>query len=275
MAELRELGQRRVEHLLAVLDGVVANQGDPLGEDPDRGLLELHLDHPPLGPELDDVALDLVGGAEQELGPLEDREDVVEGRRAGHLDGGQPGGDAVEAEPVLLHRREALVGLAEHRRDVLEDVLDAAEVDRDDVAPGGDRDHERVRLLRDALGGPVPRPRLRGVDRRVRHQLDVRPGDLPRLRIEDDRAVHLRHLVDQPRRVVDVELEAAAEQEGDLLRLADDDQSARRGVDDVVDALAEGGAGRDHVERPQEPRILVHQPRIRIVPGCQRHQRDQ
>ena len=38
---------------------------------------------------------------------------------------------------------------------------------------------------------------------------------------------------------------------GDVVGVADDDQAAGAGVDDVVDPLAQGAAGRDHVEGPQ------------------------
>ncbi len=89
---------------------------------------------------------------------------------------------------------------------------------------------------------------LGGEDRRIRHQLDVRPGDLRRLGVEDDRAVHLRHLVEHRGRVVDVQLDSAGEQVGDLVELADDDQPAGTGVDDVVDSLAQRAAGGDYVE---------------------------
>ncbi len=118
----------------------------------------------------------------------------------------------------------------------------------------------------------MPRAGLGGVDRRIRHQLDVGPGDLLRLGVEDDRAVHLRHLVEQARRVIDVEAEPAGEEERDLLGLTDHDQATGRGVDDVVNPLAEGGPGRDHVERPQEPWILVHQRSRSVIPGGQCHQ---
>src|SRR5262249_57549134 len=91
--------------------------------------------------------------------------------------------------------------------DVLEDVLHPAEVERDDVPALGDRDYQGVGLLGDALGRAVPRAGLRGEDGRVRHQLDVGADDLRRLLIEDDCAVHLRHLVEQRRGVIDIEVD--------------------------------------------------------------------
>ena len=113
---------------------------------------------------------------------------------------------------------------------------------RDDLAALGDRDHERVGLLGDALGRAVAGAGLVREDRRVRHQLDVGHRDLRRVRVEDDRAVHLRHLVEERRRVVDLELDPAGVQEAEILGLADHDQAARARVQDALDALPQRGA---------------------------------
>ena len=104
--------------------------------------------------------------------------DVVERVVPDELEVGEPQGDLVEPGAVLLERRQALVRLREHRRDVDEDVLHPVHVDGDHVAALGDRDDERLGLLRDALGRAVARARLHREDRRVRHQLDVRPAIL-------------------------------------------------------------------------------------------------
>ena len=220
-----------------------------VGGDADHRLLELHLDQAALGAELDDVALDLDRHARDQLGALEHGEDVVQRGAALELERGQARGDLVEARAVLVERGQRLVGLGQHDGDVLEDVLRAVDVERDDVAALGDGDDQRVGLLGDALGRAVAGAGLDREDRRVGHQLDVGPGDLGRVGVEDDRAVHLRHLVEQRRRVVDVELDAAGEEERELLGVADDDQAAGAGVEDVVDALAERRARRDHLER--------------------------
>ena len=127
-----------------------------VGGGADHRLLELHLDEAALGAELDDVALDLDRHARHELGALEDRQDVVQRRAALELERGQAGGDLVEAGAVLVERRQRLVGLGQHDGDVLEDVLGAVDVERDDLAPLRDGDDQRVGLLGDALGGAVP-----------------------------------------------------------------------------------------------------------------------
>ena len=129
--------------------------------DADHRLLELHLDQPALGAELDDVALDLDRHARHELGALEDGEDVVQRDAALELERGQAGGDLVEAGAVLVERRERLVGLGQDGGDLLEDVLGAVDVERDDVAALGDGDHQRVGLLGHALGRAVAGARLR------------------------------------------------------------------------------------------------------------------
>jgi hypothetical protein len=63
-------------------------------------------------------------------------------------------------------------------------------------------------------------------------------------------------LVQQRRRVVDVQADSAREHERDLLGLADQDQAAGASVDDVVDALAKGSPRRDGVERAEKSRVL-------------------
>ena len=107
--------------------------------DADHRLLELHLDQPALGAELDDVALDLDRHAGHQLGALEDGQDVVQRHAALELERGQAGGDLVEARAVLVQRGQRLVGLGQDGGDLLEDVLRAVDVERDDVAALGDR----------------------------------------------------------------------------------------------------------------------------------------
>src|SRR5215213_8212846 len=140
--EPRDAVERDGEGVVHRVGEVVVQQRGLIGGDADHRLLELHLDQPALGAELDDVALDLDRHAGHELGALEDGEDVVEGDAALELERGQPGGDLVEAGAVLVEGRERLVGLGQDRGDLLEDVLGAVDVEGDDLAPLGDRDHE-------------------------------------------------------------------------------------------------------------------------------------
>ncbi len=213
-----------------------------LGGGAEHRLLEVHLDQTALAAQLDDVAFDLDRHARDELAALEHRQHVVQRAAALELERREPRRDLIEAGAVLVERGECLVGLGQHDGDVLEDVADRADVERDHLAALRDRDHERVGLLGDALGGAVAGPRLDRQDRRVGHQLDVRHRDLGRVGVERDRAVHLRQLVEQRRRVVDVDLDPAREEERELVGLADHEQAAGACVEDVVDPLPQRGA---------------------------------
>ena len=204
------------------------------------------------------------------FGALEDREDVVQRGPALELQGGEAGGDLVEARAVLVERRERLVGLREDDGDVLEHVLRAVDVQRHDLAALRDRDDERVGLLRDALGGAVTRARLQAQDRRIRRELDVRHRDLRRVGVQDDRPVHLRHLVEQRRCVVDVDLDATGEEEAELVGVRDDDHPAGPGVEDVLETFAQGGARGDHLQRLDEPWLLTFE-LFELIPGSRRH----
>ncbi len=210
-----------------------------VGRDADHRLLELHLDQTALGAELDDLALDLDRHPRHELGALENRQDVVQHDSGLELQRGQTRGDLVEAAAVLLERLEALIGLGEYDRDLVEQVLGAAEVERDDVTPLRDRDHEGVGLLGDALGGAVAGTGLGRADRRIGHQLDVGPEDLGRVVGEHDRPVHLRHLVELGRREVDVEPDSARIEKSEVVAGAYAHEAAGPGADDVVDSLTQ------------------------------------
>ena len=58
-------------------------------------------------------------------------------------------------------------------------------------------------------------------------------------------------LVENRGRILDVELDPTRKQMGDVFGLADHDQSAGAGMDDVVDPLAQRPPGSDDVECPQ------------------------
>ncbi len=52
----------------------------------------------------------------------------------------------------------------------------------------------------------------------------------------------------------------------DLVENTDDDQPAGVGMDDVVDALAQGPAGSDHVQGSQKPGILTFRKLMKRIP---------
>ena len=63
------------------------------------------------------------------------------------------------------------------------------------------------------------------------------------------------HLVEEGRRVVDVELDAPRVQEAQVLGLADDDQATGAGVQDALDPLPQSGPRSNHLQSPHEPWI--------------------
>src|SRR5688572_8569478 len=113
----------------------------------------------------------------------------------------------------------------------------------------------------------VPCARLEREDRGIRHELDVRPHDLGAVRGKDDRPVHLRELVEQGWRVVDLELDSARQQEAELLRLPDTDEGAGSALDDVVQSFPDSGAGSNHLQGSNEPRFLPRLELCYIVSG--------
>ena len=211
---------------------------------------------PALAAELDAVARDALRHARGHLRPLEDDEHVVEHDGVLELERGQARQHLLEPLAVRIERAESLVRLREDVRDRVELVARRPDEDRDRLPLLRDGDDERAGLLRHALGRAVAGARLVGRDRRVRHQLDVRPREpLDRL-VDDDRAVHLRELVEELRPERRVEPDAAGVEERELVRVADDDEGALVRADHVVDGLAEPGARRDLGDRVEELRVL-------------------
>ena len=243
--------------LVGTEDVVVADDRVALpGHVPDE-LLELEPDQPALAAELDAVARDALRHPRDHLGPLEDDEDVVEHDGVLELERGQAGQHLLEPLPIRVERPERLVRLREDVGDGVELVPRRPDEDRDRLPLLRDGDDERAGLLRDALGRAVSGAGLVGRDRRVRHELDVRPREpLDRL-VDDDRAVHLRELVEELRPERRVELDAAGVEERELVRVADHDQRALVRADDVVDGLAEPGARRNLGDRREQLRVLA------------------
>jgi hypothetical protein len=84
---------------------------------------------------------------------------------------------------------------------------------------------------------------------------------------EDDRAVHLRQLVEERRGVVHIELDPSREQEGELLGLANADQGPCAGLNYVVETFADRGARRHRLQRADQPGFLPSLELSYVVPG--------
>ena len=220
-------------------------------------LAELHPDQSPLAAELRAVTLDVRGHANGHLRPLQHHEDVVQDDGVLELERGQTREYLLESLPIRLERRQRLVRLGEDFRDGLELVAHRPREDGDGRALLRDGDHKRAGLLRDAFRSAMARTGLTRRDRRVRHELHVRVGELRELGIDDDRAVHLRELVEELRRKREIELHAARVQERKLPGISDHDQRALVRANDVIDRLPEVRTGSDLLQRPEELRIAA------------------
>src|SRR3982751_87151 len=56
-----------------------------------------------------------------------------------------------------------------------------------------------------------------------------------------------------------------------VVGVADDDQAAGARMDDVVDPFPHSGAGRDHLQRFDQPGLLPRFELIELLPGSRRH----
>ena len=161
MAEATDLFEHRRELLVAVAGDVVVHERRLLGRRAEHRLLEVHLDQPPLAAELDDRALDVDRHARHELSALQHGQHVVQRPAALELERRETRRDLIQPRPVLVEGAERLVGLREHVRDVLEDVLGAVDVERDDLrAAARSRSRARRSAWRRArpCGGGSPSP---------------------------------------------------------------------------------------------------------------------
>src|ERR1700740_684223 len=107
-------------------------------------------------------------------------------------------------------------------------------------------------------------------DRGVRHQLHVCHRDLGGVGVEDDRAVHLCHLVEERGRIVDVQLDPAGVEKAEVVGLADHDEAARVSVQDAVEPLPQRRAGSDHLQRPHQSRLCPYIG-VELFAGPERH----
>ncbi len=170
-------------------------------------LLELHLDQPALAPELPDVGRDLIGDPDRVLEGADSADDLPQRHCPIVLVHGEAPRLLPEPPGELLERRDGRVGLREGDPDVLEDVrpVDAL-VQAHHPPPLGDRDDEAPRLLRGSVGCYVAHPRLVGLQARVGAELDVGVVDNGHVGGDQDRAVHLRQLVEAHRRELEPDL---------------------------------------------------------------------
>ena len=180
-----------------------------LGQQAPGELLDLQGQKAPVGAELQDVGIDVVGDTTDHLHELEHRGDVAYGDEVLDLQGVQAGGGLIETGLVALKGGQGLVGAGQDRLAGLQDVTLAVHVQGDDPHRLAHGDDWVAGLAGHALGGAVAHARLRGLDRGVGQELDVGAPDPGGVHVDDDAAVHLGQLAQAGRGELDVEVEAA------------------------------------------------------------------
>ena len=201
-------------------------------------LVELQSQQTGVDAQLDDHRLDLVGDAVDHLAALHDGDDVAQRHDVLQLDAGEVGDGVVEAHLVALEGLQRLVGPVEQPADVLQLVLRPAGVDVDHAHLLAGRHDGHLQRAGDAFGRAVPGAGLARRDGRVRHEVDVGPGDAAAVRRDDDRAVHLGQLGQPLRAVRRVDEEPTGADGQDVGPVVDDQQGAGLGPHDPVDAVA-------------------------------------
>ncbi len=187
------------------------------------------------------------------LQPLHHGGHVPDGDQVLDLERRQRPADLVQARLVPLERRQGLVRAGQDGVGVLQHVPQAADVQRDDPHRLAHRDDREAGLLRDALGGAVPRAGLRGLDGRVRQQLDGGPQDPGGVLVEHDGAVHLGQLAQPGRGELDVEHEPAGADRLDGPVEAEDHERAGATAQDALQTVPQLAARGDGGERgPQQ-----------------------
>ena len=161
--------------------------------------------------ELDAVALDLLGHARRHLGPLEDDEDVVEHDRALELERRQPRQHLVEPRAVGLERRRA-PGSSSRARPRSARAGSGGRRRRPSPSRAAARSRSRARpsAWRRArrCGAACPSRSTGSSGRASAGRSRTRASCIAV--VDDDRAVHLRQLVEELRRERQVEPHAAA-----------------------------------------------------------------
>ena len=245
----QRVGRQRAQVGDPLVVGVVAqDQRQALG-DAGAQLLGLEVDEPAVGPELDEVALDLLGDPAHHLARLEHRHDVAHRDRVLHLEPGQRRQGVVVAGAEALQGGQRLARAVDEPAGRLRRVLAVVAVHRNGRHRLGDGDHRHVDGAGHPLGRAVARAGLRGGDGGLGDEVHVGPGDARGVGGQDDGAVHLGQLGQALGRVLRIEQEAARADGEDGGVVADQDQRPVLGLQYPVEALAEPGARRDHRQR--------------------------
>ncbi len=201
--------RRPVLGLLGGHDAVVAydqveRPGDPVGQ---LGRLQAHQSS--VLAQFDEVAVDLLGDAQDHLGSLDHTDDVPHRHRVLELEDRQVPECDVEPAPEPLHGGERLVGPVVEPSGGLDGVLDVVAVHGDDRHGRRHRQDGDVDRPGHAFRRPVSGAGLGRRDRRIRHQVHIGSGDPGGVGGEDDGAVHLGQLRQPLRAELGVEQEPA------------------------------------------------------------------
>ena len=232
-----------------VARAVVLEEQFAVASDPGDQFLHLEAQEPAIGPELDHVGVDLVPDAHDHLHALRHRHDVPHGHQVLDLEGRERGEHLVEPALVPLERGERLVRLRQQQVRALEHVADAADVQGDDAHRLRHRDDRVPRLAGDPLGRAMAHPRLQGLDRGIREELDVGAADPAGGEVHHHGTVHLGQLAEAGRGELDIELESAGAECVDPLVVTEDHDGPGPATQDALEPVPQVGPGRHRHQR--------------------------
>ncbi len=222
------------ERHAVVADHELEGHGDAVGQ-----LGRLQPDQSTVLTELDQVAVDLLGDPQDHLGRLHHPDDVADRHGVLDLEDRETVEGDVEAAPETLHGGESLIGAVVQPSDRLDGVFVVVAVDGDHRHRGRHRDDRDVDRSRHPLGGPVAGAGLGGWDRRVGHEMDVRPRDARSIGGDDDRAVHLRQLGQALRAELRIEQEPSRADGEDPRVVAEDDERTTLRPEDAIEPVTQ------------------------------------
>ena len=244
-----------------VPDHQVEGRGHPVDQ-----LGGLQADQPAVVTQLDQVALHLLGDAQEHLGRLDHADHVAHRHRVLHLEHGQARQGHVEPAAEALHGGQGLVGAVVEPAGGLHGVLEVVAVDGDDRHGRRHRQDRHVDGPGHPLGRPVPGAGLGGGDGGLGHQVDIGPGDPGGVGGQDDGAVHLGQLREPLGAELGVEQEAARADGEHAGTVPHHDQGAPLGPQDAVQPVPQRAARGGHGQGVTERRALAGGHR-RMVPG--------